>query len=247
MCNDLPSSRLHPSSFFPYLIKHSQKPCHFFCYDHKISLYCRWIPYHVDFFSYTWNVWTIFECLHARHVSTQSSNNRIYRLRFYFDSRWRLGGQAFIKKTPPSLRSCIVSGLLFGVVGTLPSLFLGTDLACSCETIGEFSKWVQNNRFAHLIQCLRSTRNIIECIGEGGLCAFNRASPYFLMVILLSLMSLLVELALRIRNTMPRRIEIFKMQSIVFAWLFPCFLMVIAFVAEGNDEGSENEVLNNAR
>ena len=135
MCNDLSSCRLHPSSFFPYLIT---KALPFFYYDHKISLYCGWIPCHVDFFPHTWDVRTIFECLHVRHVSTHPSIIWIYRLKCSFDSRWGLGGQAFIKKTPPSLRSCIVSGLLFGVVETLPSLFLGTDLPCSCETIGEF-------------------------------------------------------------------------------------------------------------
>ena len=49
-------------------------------------------------------------------------------------STWELGKGALKKSTPTALRNAVWLGLLYGLVETLPVLFLNEDLPCGCET-----------------------------------------------------------------------------------------------------------------
>ena len=49
-------------------------------------------------------------------------------------STWLIAGKKAFAQTPYQLKACVFLGLLYAVVGTLPSLLLKYDLACECET-----------------------------------------------------------------------------------------------------------------
>jgi hypothetical protein len=82
--------------------------------------------------------------------------------------------------------------------------------------------------------------------GESVACAVNRSSPYFLMIILLNLMCLLLEVVMKLKKVHLRMINLTHI-CVAVSWGFPALLMVIAYSIEGDDAGSENELLNTAR
>jgi hypothetical protein len=47
---------------------------------------------------------------------------------------WAISKKAEFASTPYQLKYCVFASLLYGVVETLPSLFLKYDLPCGCET-----------------------------------------------------------------------------------------------------------------
>jgi hypothetical protein len=82
--------------------------------------------------------------------------------------------------------------------------------------------------------------------GESVACAVNRSSPYFLMIILLNLFSLLLEVVMKLEKVHLHMINLTHI-CVAISWGFPALLMVIAYSIEGDDAGSENELLNTAR
>jgi hypothetical protein len=63
-----------------------------------------------------------------------------------------LGGKRFSKSQPFATKVCVLGGLLYGIIDTLPTLFLKYDLACEDSTE--------------------------EFTGTGALCALNRLIPF---------------------------------------------------------------------
>ena len=55
-------------------------------------------------------------------------------LNLFMAFTWMLAGRTEFSNTPYQLKFCIFAGLLFAVVGTLPSLALKYDLPCECTT-----------------------------------------------------------------------------------------------------------------
>jgi hypothetical protein len=55
-------------------------------------------------------------------------------LNLYMALTWTIADKRDLMKTPYQLKFCVFAGLLFGAVGTLPSLILKYDLPCTCET-----------------------------------------------------------------------------------------------------------------
>ena len=75
---------------------------------------------------------------------------------------WYLGGQKGFHALPFQLKFCVFAGIVFFLLGTLPSMALKYDLPCS--------------------EC-----NTEECTGTSVVCAINRSSAYILLSILVNL------------------------------------------------------------
>lgn len=58
---------------------------------------------------------------------------------------------------------------------------------------------------------------------------------------------MLGSLVLKLNGVLIRKQAIINQASLIFAWIFPCILMSVAYAVEGGDAGFENEVLNAAR
>ncbi len=91
-----------------------------------------------------------------------------------------------------------------------------------------------------LLHCSCST-------GTSLLCAINRSAPYWLMVILLSLLSLLLQLLLEMKRYRPPNGINVALVTNTFSWVFPVALMIVAYMVEGNDTGTAFEILNKSR
>jgi hypothetical protein len=60
------------------------------------------------------------------------------------------GGKKCLSSQPYQLKFCVIAGLLFGVIATLPSLALKYDLPCECATeewCVLFHLWFRVSRF----------------------------------------------------------------------------------------------------
>ena len=57
-----------------------------------------------------------------------------FALSLFMVSTWGLAGWKHFNAQPYQLKACVFGGILYGLVGTLPSLVLKYDLACGCET-----------------------------------------------------------------------------------------------------------------
>jgi hypothetical protein len=55
-------------------------------------------------------------------------------LNLFMAFTWAIADKRDLMKTPYQLKFCVFAGLLFGVVGTLPSFIFKYDLPCTCET-----------------------------------------------------------------------------------------------------------------
>jgi hypothetical protein len=66
------------------------------------------------------------------------------------------------------------------------------------------------------------------------------------MMILLNLMFLLLQLVMKLKKVHLRMINLTRV-CVAVSWGFPALLMVIAYSIEGDDVGTENELLNTAR
>ena len=55
-------------------------------------------------------------------------------LNLFMACTWLIAGKEHFDSQPYQLKSCIFTGILFSLVGTLPSLVLKYDLPCECET-----------------------------------------------------------------------------------------------------------------
>jgi hypothetical protein len=83
--------------------------------------------------------------------------------------------------------------------------------------------------------------------GTSLLCAINRSAPYWLMVILLSLLSLLLQLLLEMKRYRPPNGINVVWATNTFSWGFPGALMIVAYIVEGDDTGTAFEILNKSR
>jgi hypothetical protein len=91
-----------------------------------------------------------------------------------------------------------------------------------------------------LLHCRCST-------GTSLLCAINRSAPYWLMVMLLNLLSLLLQLLLEMKRYRPPNGINVAFFTNSFSWGFPGTLMIVAYMVEGNDAGTAFEILNKSR
>jgi hypothetical protein len=55
-------------------------------------------------------------------------------LNVFMASTWMMGGKAYMSGQPFQLNACVLMGILYGMVATLPSLVMKYDLPCECET-----------------------------------------------------------------------------------------------------------------
>ena len=55
-------------------------------------------------------------------------------LNMFLAGTWLLGGKKHFNDAPYQLKFAVFAGLLYGAVGTLPSLLMYSDLSCGCET-----------------------------------------------------------------------------------------------------------------
>ena len=55
-------------------------------------------------------------------------------LNLFMACTWFIAGKKCLAKQPYQLKFCVFSGVIYGMVGTLPSLILKYDLACDCPT-----------------------------------------------------------------------------------------------------------------
>jgi hypothetical protein len=92
----------------------------------------------------------------------------------FMATTWAISEPVFFEKQRFEVRVSVAAGLLYGIVDTLPVLFLRSDLPCSCDTE--------------------------ECAGTSSFCAFNRAAKYILLVVIISLAHLTKELYTTLAN-----------------------------------------------
>jgi hypothetical protein len=62
-------------------------------------------------------------------------------LNLFMACTWVIAGRRHFYKQPFQLRWCVLAGILFGIIATLPSLALKYSLACECET----AEWFVRN------------------------------------------------------------------------------------------------------
>jgi hypothetical protein len=72
-------------------------------------------------------------------------------LNLYMAATYALAGKKQFSKTPYQLKFCVFGGILYGVVGTLPSLVMKYDLPCSCTT----EEW-----YALSLACIKHVRRV---------------------------------------------------------------------------------------
>ena len=57
-----------------------------------------------------------------------------FSMNLFMACTWFIEGGKYFQKQPYQLKFCVFSGVIYGMVGTLPSLILKYDLACDCPT-----------------------------------------------------------------------------------------------------------------
>jgi len=139
-------------------------------------------------------------------------------LNLFMTCTWMIAGKRIRSKLPYQLKFCVFAGLLFGMLGTLPSLILKYDLPCECDTE--------------------------ECTGTSTVCAINRASIYILLSILINLCALTFKLAHAIVGS-KRRLHQGTLNF--FCTAIPILLAILGYALEGGSNEGENSKLNTAR
>ncbi len=141
--------------------------------------------------------------------------------------RW-LGGKKVFLAVPYQVKACVFVGLLYSIVGTLPSLIMKYDLPCSeCNT----EEWWCKIIFLLRILLLFVTRVLFStwCLstGKGPLCAINRSSIFFLLSLQIHLCDLVRSLYVDITVGNQRKSQglIWKVLSVGI----PCLLMAISY------------------
>jgi hypothetical protein len=92
-----------------------------------------------------------------------------FLLNLFIAVTWSIAGKPRLSDQPYQFKWCIYAGLVYGCVGTLPSLILKYDLPCECGTE--------------------------ECLGDSTMCTINRVSMYELLSILINLCGLTYQIA----------------------------------------------------
>jgi hypothetical protein len=55
-------------------------------------------------------------------------------LNVFMAATWAIGSRKEFSALPYQLKVCVFAGIVYGLVGTLPSLIMKYDLPCACET-----------------------------------------------------------------------------------------------------------------
>jgi hypothetical protein len=55
-------------------------------------------------------------------------------LNVFMATTWAVAGRRHFSTLPYQLKVCVFAGIVYGIVGTLPSLMMKYDLPCACET-----------------------------------------------------------------------------------------------------------------
>jgi hypothetical protein len=56
-------------------------------------------------------------------------------LNVFMAATWAIGGRRQFSTLPNQLKVCVFAGIVYGIVGTLPSLIMKYELPCACETV----------------------------------------------------------------------------------------------------------------
>ena len=139
-------------------------------------------------------------------------------LNMFMVCTWELAGFRKVNEMPFQLKACVFLGILYGVVETLPSLFLKFDLPCVNETVEE--------------------------VGSSVMCYVNRSGQYILLGIMVNLCTLTAEIYRALANMTSHESH---MIVNVLSTGIPFLFMVIAYILDTDEEGTENYNLNAVR
>jgi len=141
---------------------------------------------------------------------------------------WILGGRKHFHEQPFAVKVCVLGGIFYNLVDTLPVLALKYDLPCTNATE--------------------------EGIGSSALCAINRLSRYILLSIMFALATLTFNLWMSIRGDLSRRnLAGLRHYLGVLSIAAPFTLCVIAYIMESEEntktgvDAVNNAVLNVSR
>jgi hypothetical protein len=143
-------------------------------------------------------------------------------LNLFMCATWVLGGKRSFNSQPFPIKLCVIGGLIYGCIDTIPVLALKHDLPCSNETE--------------------------EGIGSSAICAINRSSRYILLAIMFSLASLTYSLFATITLKMQgSRLKAIKDKLNILSVGVPFIFCIAAYALDTNDVDNENSVLNISR
>ena len=142
-------------------------------------------------------------------------------LNSFMATTWLIGTKKKFAAVPFQLRLCVLFGMLYGIIHTLPMMALKHDLPCGeCSTE--------------------------ECTGTSLLCTLNRMGIYLLLGILMSLSALTFKLYSSLdmtRGLKPRHILMVDRACV----LVPSVLLAIAYLFDSGGFVSTNAELNTVR
>jgi hypothetical protein len=145
-----------------------------------------------------------------------------FALNLFMGITWAVGGKKTFKSQPFPIKLCVIGGLLYGCIDTIPVLALKFDLPCSTETE--------------------------EGIGSSALCAINRSSRYILLAIMCSLACLAYGLFAAISLKMaPVQLKPIQDKLNILSVGVPCVFCLAAYGVDTVDVDNDNGVLNVSR
>jgi hypothetical protein len=127
-----------------------------------------------------------------------------FALNMFLACTWFIAGKRHLSAQPFQLKWCIFAGLVYGLVGTFPSLIMKYDLPCECETE--------------------------ECTGTSTMCTINRFGIYVLLSVLINLCALTHQLASAVKDT---TVHNNKMALNLMTTVVPILLAALGFALEG--------------
>jgi hypothetical protein len=145
-----------------------------------------------------------------------------FGLNSFMTLTWAVGravGRRHFSNIRFQLKGCVLGGVMYGLVETLPVLLLKYDLPCGCASV--------------------------ECTGKSTLCAINRSSVYILLFIMISLASLTCDLYHTMKHTKGHQ----KRQSTlnILTIVIPLLLVSAGYAFDTDDKHGGNAVLNTSR
>jgi hypothetical protein len=129
-------------------------------------------------------------------------------------------GKVGIRNQSLQLIICIIAGILYGIVVTLPSLAMKYELACECPTE--------------------------ECTGSSTMCSINRLGIFLLLSILINLCVITYRLMKAVIGGLGYRSSIKKTLNLLSVVL-PILIAAIGYALEVESNEGDNAKLNNIR
>jgi hypothetical protein len=129
-------------------------------------------------------------------------------------------GKVGIRNQPLQLIICIIAGIVYGIVVTLPSLVMKYELACECQTE--------------------------ECTGSSTICSINRLGIYLLLSILINLCVITYRLMKVVIGGLGYR-SLRKKTLNLLAVVLPILIAAIGYALEVESNEGDNAKLNKVR